>query len=174
MSAVLRTLVVAVLAVFAALTGVGVAGAHSAAIAVSPETGSQVAAGPDQVSVTFNEPLQSSFASLTVVGPDDNLWSKGEPTVAGATISVPVGALGPAGDYTIAYRVTSADGHPVSGTSGFTLTAAGTGTPGAPASGGSATGSDDGSGSGWMLWAFIGAGIVVFGAGLTFALRKPR
>ena len=44
---------------------------------------------------------------MTVVGPDGNLWSTGEPRVDGAVISVDVLPLGPAG--------TSADGHPVSG-----------------------------------------------------------
>ncbi|MGW0040808.1 copper resistance CopC family protein [Rhodococcus sp. NPDC003348] len=171
MSARLRVLVLGVLTALAALTGVGVAGAHSAAIATSPESGASVASGPEQVTVTFNEPLQSSFASLTVVGPDGNLWSKGDPTVSGPSISVPVGELGPVGEYTIAYRVTSADGHPVSGTSTFTLTTEGTGTPGAPAGGGS--GSDD-DGSGLPLWPFIVAAVVVFGGGLAFALRKPK
>ncbi|WP_345349027.1 copper resistance CopC family protein [Rhodococcus olei] len=170
----MRVLAVAVLTALAALTGIGVAGAHSAVIATSPEAGASIATGPDQVSVTFNEPLQESFASLTVVGPDGNLWSKGDPTVTGPTVSVPVGALGPVGEYTIAYRVTSADGHPVSGTSRFTLTTEGTGTPGAKAGGPAATGTDDNSDQSWLLWAFIGAGVVVFGAALTFALRRPR
>lgn len=174
MTTALRILAVTILSAFVGLIAVGPAAAHSAVTSVSPETGAQVATGPEQVSITFNEPLQSSFASLTVVGPDGNLWSKGEPTVTGSTISVPVGALGPAGAYTVAYRVTSADGHPVSGTSEFTLTTAGAGTPGAPAAAASSSGSDAGSGSGWMLWAFVGAGVVVFAAGLTFALRKPR
>ena len=79
------------------------------------------------MSVTFNEALQESFASLTVVGPDGNLWSKGDPAVEGPTVSAELGDLGPAGVYTIAFRVTSADGHPVSGTRTFTLTQDGVG-----------------------------------------------
>ncbi|MFD1812259.1 copper resistance CopC family protein [Rhodococcus gannanensis] len=165
----MRVLAVTLLTALAALFGVGVAGAHSAVVGVDPETGSSIAAGPEQVTVTFNEPLQTSFAALTVVGPDGNLWSKGDPTVSGPTISVPVGELGPVGEYTIAYRVTSADGHPVSGTSTFTLTEEGGGTPGAAA--GSSSESSDDSGS-IPLWPFVVAGVVVFGGGLAFALRK--
>jgi copper resistance protein C len=165
----MRVLAVTLLTALAALLGVGVAGAHSAVVGVDPETGSSIAAGPEQVTVTFNEPLQTSFAALTVVGPDGNLWSKGDPTVSGPTISVPVGELGPVGEYTIAYRVTSADGHPVSGTSTFTLTEEGSGTPGAAA--GSSSESSDDSGS-VPLWPFVVAGVVVFGGGLAFALRK--
>ena len=50
-------------------------------------------------------------------------------------ISVDVLPLGPAGTYTVNYRVTSADGHVVSGSWPFHLTTAGTGRPGPPAAG---------------------------------------
>ena len=42
-------------------------------------------------------------------------WSTGQPTVRGAVVSVKVRPLGPTGSYTVNYRVTSADGHVVSG-----------------------------------------------------------
>lgn len=170
----MRLVAVTLLTALAALTGVGVAGAHSAVTGFSPETGESIATGPERVTVTFNEPLQTSFASLTVVGPDGNLWSTGDPVVEGPTVSVPVGELGPVGEYTIAYRVTSADGHPVSGTSTFTLTTEGTGTPGAAANGGSSTADGEDEGSGVPLWPFIVAAVVVFAGGLAFALRKPK
>ncbi|MGW6695093.1 copper resistance CopC family protein [Rhodococcus sp. NPDC054953] len=173
MSARIRILVLGALTALAAVLGVGVAGAHSAVTGSDPEAGAQVTAGPDRVTLTFNEPVQSSFATLTVVGPDGNLWSKGDPVVSGSTISVPVGELGPTGEYTIAYRVTSADGHPVSGTSRFTLTVEGTGTPGPKPGGQDAAGDDDGSGQSWLIWVLVGAAVVVFGGGLAFALRKP-
>lgn len=149
----------------------GPASAHSVVTGSTPEDGAQIAAGPEQVSVTFNEALQEAFASLTVVGPDGNLWSKSDPIVSGATVSTEVGELGPTGEYTIAYRVTSADGHPVSGTRTFTLTEEGSGTPG-PAAG---AGESDESGSGGVpIWVFVVAGVVVFAGALAFALRKPR
>jgi hypothetical protein len=71
---------------------------------------------------------------MTVVGPDGNLWSDGTPQVQGAVVSTRVHPLGPAGAYTVNYRVTSADGHVVSGSWTFTLTVGGDGTPGPPAS----------------------------------------
>lgn len=163
----IAALIVGVLAALV-LSG-GVASAHSVAISSSPENGSSVDAGPAQVSVTFNEAVQSQFASLTVVGPDGNLWSRSDPTVSGATVSVDVGDLGPTGTYTIAYRVTSADGHPVSGTRTFTLTTAGSGTPGPAAD---ANAASDSSSGGVPLWPFLIAAVVVFAGGLFFALRK--
>ena len=149
----------------ALVTGGGLASAHSVPTGSVPADGSSVEQGPERASITFNEALQESFATMTVVGPDGNLWSKGDPKVEGATVSVAVGELGPTGSYTIAYRVTSADGHPVSGTRTFTLTKAGTGTPGAKAD---SRKQEDG---GLPIWPFIVGAVLLFGAGLAFALR---
>jgi methionine-rich copper-binding protein CopC len=157
--------------VFALLVG-GVAAAHSFPVSSEPANGSQVDSVPPRVGITFNENLQHSFPSMTVVGPDGNLWSKGEPTIDGPTISIEVGALGPVGEYKMAYRVTSADGHPVSGVRTFTLTKAGTGTPG-PKPGAAGTGSGGTSG-GVPVWVFIVAAVVLFGGGLGFVLFGGR
>ena len=107
----------------------------------------------------FNEALQPQFAAMTVVGPDQNLWSTGDPQVDGAVISVGVRPLGPTGTYTVNYRVTSADGHVVSGSWSFRLTAAGTGTPGPSAS---ETGS---AGGGIPVWPFLVAAVAIVAAG---------
>ncbi|MGN2634919.1 copper resistance CopC family protein [Nocardia takedensis] len=153
------------------LAAAGPAAAHSAPVSSVPEDGASVATGPAQVSITFNEELQTNFPSLTVVGPDGNLWSKGEPVVTGRSVAVQVGDLGPAGQYTVAYRVTSADGHPVSGKRAFTLTTPGNGTPGPrPDAKASGEGDDDGV----PLWVFIVGGVVLFGGGLAFALFGGR
>lgn len=168
----MRKLLVAALAVSALLIGAPTASAHSVVTGSNPADGSEVAAGPAQVSISFNEVPQSQFATLNVVGPDGNLWSKGDPRIEGQSIVVDVGELGPTGDYTIAYRVTSADGHPISGTLGFTLTQEGSGTPGAAAD--ASAGSDSGEDSGLPLWPFLVGGVLVFGGALAFALRKPK
>ena len=176
----MKRILVLLAALTAALTlSVGSAAAHSVVLSSSPEDGAQIAEAPDRVTVTFNENLQEQFAALTVVGPDGNLWSKSDPIIEGATAAVELDGLGPVGEYTIAYRVTSADGHPVSGTRTFTLTQDGTGTPGEAASGDTATGetgaeSDESDSSGPAVWWFVVAGVVVVAAGLAFALRKPK
>ncbi|MFD6675590.1 copper resistance protein CopC [Rhodococcus zopfii] len=173
MFAVLAALVAAL------LMSAGPASAHAVVLSSNPEEGAQIAQAPERVSVTFNEPMQEQFAALTVVGPDGNLWSHGTPAVAGATASVEVGELGPAGQYTIAFRITSADGHPVSGTRTFTLTQDGAGTPGKPAAGTStdspsSSPETDGDGGGIAVWWFVAAAVVVVVGGLWFALRKPK
>lgn len=155
----------------------GPAAAHSVVIGSTPEQGEQIAEAPERVDVIFNEALQEQFAAITVVGPDGNLWSTGDPMVDGSTVSVGLDGLGPVGEYTIAYRVTSADGHPVSGTRTFTLTQEGTGIPGEAAAGGDTAPASDGTidnGGGPAIWWFVVAGVVVVAAALWFVLRKPK
>lgn len=174
--ALMRRTLVLLAAFVAALTlSAGPAAAHSVVLSSSPEDGEQIAQAPERVTVTFNETIQEQFASMTVVGPDGNLWSEGDPVVDGATVSVAVDGLGPVGEYTIAFRVTSTDGHPVSGTRVFTLTQEGTGNAGEPAAGVSETvDENEGDTSGPAVWWFVVAGAVVIAAGLGFALRKPK
>ncbi|MFE9582933.1 copper resistance protein CopC [Nocardia sp. NPDC006044] len=174
----LTALVAGVFLVGFGFTATGTAAAHSAPTASVPDDGATIDAGPARASITFNEALQPSFPALTVVGPDGNLWSKGAPTVDGNTVSVEVGELGPVGEYTVAYRVTSADGHPVSGKRHFTLSKAGNGVPGEKPSAGGGNSDNDSSG-GIPLWVFIVGAVVLFGGGLAFALfggrsRKPK
>ena len=122
------------------------------------------------MSATFNEPLQTTFAAMTVVGPDGNLWSPDEPEVQGAVVSVAVAPLGPAGTYTANYRVTSADGHVVTGSWSFEVTTAGQGTP-------VRTPSEPATAGGTPVWPFLaGAALViaVLGWWATARARKRR
>lgn len=154
-------------AIGAALTAAA-ASAHAARVSVDPAENAAVSTGPARVRATFNEDLQTTFAAMTVVGPDRNLWSSGQPQVQGAVVSVGVRPLGPTGNYTVNYRVTSADGHVVSGSWSFRLTAPGTGTPG-PAADTSDTAPGD-----VPVWPFIvGAVVLVGGAVLWQARNRP-
>jgi hypothetical protein len=105
---------------------------------------------------------------MTVVGPDGNLWSTGDPQVDGAVVSVGVRPLGPSGTYTVNYRVTSADGHVVSGSWSFTLTESGTGTPGPSASATSQ------SSDGIPVWPFFVAAGLIVAVGAVLAVRRQR
>lgn len=161
--------VVATLIAAMALAGAAVASAHAVRIATDPTDNAALVAGPQRVSATFNEKLQPQFAAMTVVGPDGNLWSDGDPQVEGAVISIGVRPLGPAGAYTVNYRVTSADGHPVSGSWSFRLTTASTGTPGP-----SAARQSDTSGGGIPVWPFLVAGALIIGGGIWWTARRGR
>jgi LPXTG-motif cell wall-anchored protein len=81
-------------------------------------------------------------------------------------VSIGLRPLGPAGTYTVNYRVTSADGHVVSGAWSFRLTMPGTGTPGPAAAGN--------TGGAVPIWPFVlAAGVLVAGAALWALRRRP-
>ncbi len=173
-----KTAVVAVVIAFAALVAGVVAGpaaAHSARTGASPEDGASIEVAPDKVTLTFNEDLQPAFATVKVVGPDNHFWQTSEPIIEGRTASVTLSGLGPTGVYEVNYRVTSADGHPVSGQTTFTLTKAGSGTPGAavPADYQAPESSEHGVKAWWFV---VGAVVVVLvlGGAVVFTLIKRR
>lgn len=148
-----------------ALVGAAPAAAHAARISTEPAADASLEQGPPLVSAVFNEQLQTSFAAMTVVGPDGNLWSTDTVRVSGPTASVDLRPLGPVGAYTVNYRVTSADGHVVSGAWSFQLTVAGSGTPGPPV----AAAADDDA---LPVWPFVVAAAVIVGAGAVWAARR--
>lgn len=158
-------LISAVLAV-AALLGAGVASAHAVRVSSDPAPDAVLTAGPTRITATFNEQLQTAFASMTLVGPDGNLWSTGEARVQGPAVEVDLRPLGPAGTYTANYRVTSADGHVVSGSWSFRLTVAGTGTPGPPVAA-PRSGADE-----FPIWPFVVLAVAIIGAGAWWSRRR--
>ncbi len=155
------------LSVLLSVAGVPAASAHTTLVAADPVENSSLTTGPDHVSATFSEELQSGFAAMTVVGPDGTLWSTGTPEVHGAVVRTAVRPLGPVGIYTVNYRVTSADGHVVSGAWSFHLTQTGTGDPGpaptAPVADSAVPG-----------WPFLAAAVILIGAGAVWAVRRRR
>jgi methionine-rich copper-binding protein CopC len=170
MNRVVAVVVLAISLTAAALAGAGAASAHATRIASDPAENAQLTQSPTKVSATFNEALQPEFAAMTVVGPDGNLWSTGAPEVNGAVISVGVRPLGPAGTYTANYRVTSADGHAISGSWSFSLTAAGTGTPGPSATTPPAPPGTEGDEM--PVWPFMVVAVLVVGAAAVWAVRR--
>ena len=165
MAGLLRILTVALMIIAAAITGAGPVSAHTVLTATDPAADATLSAGPNRVSATFNEDLQATFAAMTVVGPDGNLWSSGETEVRGPVASVGVRPLGPSGRYTANYRVTSEDGHVVSGSWSFTVTVPSTGAPGPSVSGMAES-------QRISLWPFIiGAGLLAAG-GVAWVVRR--
>jgi copper resistance protein C len=159
------SLLLAAVTLGAVLTA-GAASAHAARISVDPAENAALSAGPARVRATFNEDLQTTFAAMTVVGPDGNLWTSGQPQVQGPVVSVGVRPLGPTGSYTVNYRVTSADGHVVSGSWSFRLTATGTGTPGPVAD------SSDNAPGDVPIWPFIVGAVVLVGGAVIWQMRN--
>ncbi|HWM05888.1 MAG TPA: copper resistance CopC family protein [Actinophytocola sp.] len=98
--------------------------AHAELIASTPAENATIAAAPRNVQLTFNEPVALGANPIEIVGPGNVTWQVGKPALAGPVITAPVVATGPAGKYTLVYRVVSGDGDAVSGSVPFTMSTA--------------------------------------------------
>lgn len=101
----------------------GPAAAHDAAESTSPAAGASVPAPPEQVSVTYNNNPLGLGASFSVKDAAGTEWADGPVQIVDKVASQKLRAGGPAGAYTVSWRVVSADSHPIEGT--FSFTAAG-------------------------------------------------
>nr|MDQ3579586.1 copper resistance protein CopC [Actinomycetota bacterium] len=143
----------------------------------NPADKASVDAGPSQLELTFDQPVQGgeNINSIVVLVPkDDSQWQEGTATVRGNIVSIAMRELGPAGDYRVGYRILSADGHPVSGELKFTLTKDGNGTPAPPKAqqpSSNTTAGASGDSGGVPIWVWIVGAVVLLGAGVFLALR---
>lgn len=194
-----RTVLVLLGALGLLLLGTGSASAHDQLVSTSPKDGGTVATTPTKVVLTFSDKVISVGTELVVTGPDGPV-QQGRPSLDGHTVTQPLVPGSPAGRYTVTWRATSKDGHPVSGTFTFTSSAAGQTSPSgttsptdpsatstttqtapatSPASGTAAaatsatsTGDPQESGTSWALWLVLGV-LVLAGAGAaTVRIRR--
>ncbi|MDA8370921.1 MAG: copper resistance protein CopC [Nocardiopsaceae bacterium] len=109
----------------ALLLGFGAASpalAHNTLIDSSPEDGAELDSAPEEVVLTFNADVGEGNNTIVVTGPDDATYEDGDVEVDGNTASVALQPLETAGEYTVGYRIVSADGHPIEEEMAFTLT----------------------------------------------------
>lgn len=107
----------------------GTAAAHTDLTSSDPAAGSTLAAPPGSITLTFNEPVQNFEPVITLTGPEGQPYPTSAPIVDSTVVRSDVAELGPAGTYTIAYRVVSVDGHPVTGQVQFQFAPAAEPTP---------------------------------------------
>ncbi|WP_020672203.1 copper resistance CopC family protein [Amycolatopsis nigrescens] len=170
-AAVLAVLAVTIFSTAAALFGAPAAFAHSRLVSSDPAKDATVATAPARTVLEFNEPLEQQFPELAVTGPDGvSDWAGGPPAVSGNKLTAPLKPLGPAGVYTIRYRVVSADGHPVSGTVPFTLGTPGSGVA-APAPARAPVAAPPPEADPVPLWPWLAGAAVLLGAGFAVATR---
>lgn len=160
--------------------------AHAELTGSSPAQNASLAEAPQQVQLTFSEAVTLPDNPVTVAGPGGVSWTAGQASITGAVVTVPVTPSGPAGAYTLTYKVISDDGDPISGTVQFTLTTAvpgatstvtaesTTSTPETTSSTAEAATSTSDSGGGVPVWVWILAAVVVVVVGLVVALRLGR
>ena len=106
------------------LAGAAPASAHAALRGTDPDDKSVVKQAPRHVTLTFTESVGLLDDSFRVFGPDQRRVHTGEATHAdGRSDTARVGLPGKLaqGTYTVAWRVVSADSHPVSGAFTFSV-----------------------------------------------------
>ncbi|QSB13772.1 copper resistance protein CopC/CopD [Natronosporangium hydrolyticum] len=91
------------------------ASAHANLLGTDPANGSVVSQPPEQIVLTFSEPVRLIPDRITVVAPDGEPVPLGEPRVEGTDVVVPVERVTTMGTYLVSYRVISQDSHPVGG-----------------------------------------------------------
>jgi len=187
-----RVIVAVVLSGLGLVAAAAPAAAHAELVASTPAEGAELAAAPRQVQLTFNEPVRLQPDPVTVSGPGGVSWAVGQATVAGAVVTVLVEPAGPAGPYTLTFRVISVDGDPTSGTVRFALTApvatttapttvtttvAATPTPttaGQPPTTTAAQDADNGGGVPAWVWLLVAAAALAAVVAVTLRARGPR
>jgi copper resistance protein C len=128
----------------------GPAAAHNSLRSTSPTADGQVERTPAAVVLTFDEPAIALGTRIVVTGASGPV-QVGEPRLVDNTVTQTLQPGAPAGRYVVEWRVTSADGHPISGTFSFTAAAPGTGEPvPVPEPAGPAASAGPAVGPGWV------------------------
>ena len=187
-------LLAALLGLLTALVAATGAQAHAALVSITPPDGAQLSKAPTEVVLTFDEPVSTSFAIVAVMDGSGASVSSGKARVDGAVVRQQLKPALKSGKYTVAFRVVSDDGHPVSDKTTFTLNLPGAATSTATSSGSSpattptsgaaasptsqdpsattSSGSNDGV-PGW-LWIVIVLAVVAVAGGTAAALGRRR
>ncbi|MGW4681961.1 copper resistance CopC family protein [Micromonospora taraxaci] len=116
-----RTLGAAFAVLVALLVAAGPAWAHNSLRAATPVQQSTVTSAPTEIVLEFMSRLDPTFTTIVLTDAAKRKVVTGEPVVTGAKSMVQVTDTLPNGTYTVAYRVVSADGHPVQGSYPFTV-----------------------------------------------------
>ena len=145
------------------------ASAHDVLAGSSPVQNGAVDTPPASVRLEFSAAPQVLGTEVVVTGPDGGAVSDGTAELSGSTVTQQLSGGLPAGRYTVDWRVTSADGHPITGSFAFDVAR---GSP-APAPAGSQAASPGDPSSFpvvWIVIVLIAAGAVVL---VVRQLRRP-
>lgn len=102
------------------------ASAHADLQVSTPEDGESLQIAPEEIRLTFSEELFEELVEISILDADGDLYSTigvEQTPPPGTDVVFPWPTQAPPGEYSIAYRVVSADGHPVTGTISFSYAA---------------------------------------------------
>ncbi|MEU7614323.1 copper resistance CopC family protein [Micromonospora sp. NPDC049204] len=95
--------------------------AHNSLKSSTPARDTTLSRAPTEVALEFMQRLDPTFTTIVLTDAAKRKLTTGAPVVTGATSTVQITGALPNGRYTVAYRVVSADGHPVQGSYPFTV-----------------------------------------------------
>jgi len=120
--AIPAALVSAVLLALAVLLGGGgAANAHDELVGTDPASGATVDALPPSIALTYSNVPSGIGAEVQVLDEAGTDWADGAVGITDRTATQTLRTGGPAGEYTVNWRVVSSDSHPIEGS--FTFTA---------------------------------------------------
>ena len=117
----MRRLVLLLLTLCFALVAPAAAHAHDVLEKTTPADGTTVQQLPGDVALVFSQQPLDIGLQVVITGPAGDV-SEGLATVQGREVRQAISSVAPAGEYTVAYRVTSDDGHPITGSFRFFAT----------------------------------------------------
>lgn len=102
--------------------GVPTASAHDAMVGATPAEGASLDEAPDSIELEFSGEPREGFNTVTL-SRDGEVLVNSDPQLDGhmVTLDIPDDVSVDDGDYTVAFRVTSSDGHVVEGSYDFTV-----------------------------------------------------
>lgn len=126
----MKRLILAVLALLLVAVSAGPALAHATLKQATPESGAVLEQAPARVELIFTEEVEAEFGAISVFDHTGNRVDQGDSARDPGDVTRVHATLKPLSDglYTVTYRVISTDGHPITGSYGFTV---GKGTAGA-------------------------------------------
>ena len=155
------------------LTAQATASAHASLIGSDPVQGAALPQPPASARLTFSDPVDPQFVSVSLTDQDGGHPQLPAPSVAQNEVTQALPEL-TNGSYTLAYRIVSADGHPVTGQLQFTVSAntpaPAPGTPPAPQAQPGASSQPEGPS--WGLWTAGAVGVAVLIAGIVVTMRR--
>jgi len=95
--------------------------AHDTEVATQPADGAVLTEPPARVVIEFDARIMDVGEALVVRSADGVVVSTGTPVVEGRALSTAVRTDVPAGTFTVAYRIVSQDGHPLSSTFSYVV-----------------------------------------------------
>ncbi|MDK3258747.1 copper resistance CopC family protein [Blastococcus capsensis] len=163
--------------------GVAPAAAHDGLVSSSPAADSTVDTAPPEVELRFSGPPLPLGTQVVVTGPDGAEVSQGAAEIRDTAVVQPLAGTAAEGRYTVQWRSTSSDGHPLSGSYDFTVTGSGPAAvpnpasaaaaplPEAPAAPRPETAAAERPADGGPVIGWVAAGVVAVGA-LGFLLAR--